>query len=81
MITYNNRQYCLVKRKASEGELVETQIYISEDYPAGSILKVEEVITELNEIMVCPPWFKKGMKCYDIKAFLEHDDYLLLKEI
>lgn len=81
MIIYNDCQYHLVKRKALKGEFIQTQIYICEEYPSKSVLKVEKVSTEFDEIMACPIQYEEGMKCFGIKVFLEHDDYLVLEEI
>jgi hypothetical protein len=80
MICYENKTYNLERRKAQAGELVQTTIYIDEVRPEGTVMKVLKYSPKLDEIIVCPVWYEEGMKCFGIKVFLEHNDYMVLSE-
>lgn len=81
LIRFNGGKYKLEQRKAKQNDLIQTLVYIEEDYLIGSILKVESEIPELDEILVCPSWYEEGMECWDIKTFLKHNDYLVLVQV
>ena len=79
-ITFNNNHYNLVQRKAKKGELVQSQVYISSNYPTGTVMKVLKESMMPDEVIVCPTWYEDGMECFGIKAYLEANDYLVLVE-
>lgn len=80
MIQHKGNSYSLTDRVAEVGELIRTKVYISNDYPIGSIMKVHQVVEALGEVKVYPDWYEEGMVCFGITAFLEHEDYEVLVE-